>query len=154
MEIRTDIEIAAPPEVVFEASIDLESWAKHIEAITKIEILTPGPIGIGTRFVETRMMFGREASEEMTISELVAPERFVLTAENHGTRYVSQHLFEPQGDGTKLTFAFSGVPVTFLARLFAPLGRVMMPSVVKAIEGDLRDLKKAIESGEHQQTAS
>ena len=145
MKLETEIFIDAPPAVVFAAAIDIPRWPERVQAITKVEMLSEGPIGIGTRFRETRMMFGREASEEMEITAFAPPNRFATQAQNCGTRYLSEHLFEPVDGGTKVVFAFSGEPVTLMARLTAPLGRLMMPSIVKAIEGDLRDLKVAVE---------
>ena len=34
-------------------------------------------------------MFGRQATEEMTVAALEPPNRTVLTAQNHGVRYTA-----------------------------------------------------------------
>jgi len=69
--------IEAPREVVFDAALDLHSAAENIGAITKMEVLTDGPIGLGTRFRETRVMFRKEATELMEITVFERPARFV-----------------------------------------------------------------------------
>ena len=71
--------IAAPPDVVFATMADIARWPEFIGGIERVELLTDGPVRVGTRFRETRTMFGRSASEEMTVAELAPPHRFVLT---------------------------------------------------------------------------
>jgi len=115
MRLEAAVEIAAPPDVVFAQVADIERWPQTVRAIEDIELITAGPVRVGTRFRETRTMFGRKAAEEMTVAEFDPPRRFVLTAENHGTRYVATHAVEPVADGSRLVLAFEGVPVTLAA---------------------------------------
>lgn len=146
MDVKTSAVIAAPPAAVFARVADIPRWADHIGAITRIEMLSEGPIGVGTRFRETRTMHGRAASEVMEVARFEAPRLLVLTAESCGTRYRVEHLFEPAPEGTRLTVTFAGEPVTFISRLMAGLAWLMIGSVRKALAGDLADLKAAIES--------
>ena len=60
--------VNAPPELVFAKASDFANAPSFIGAIKKVEILTPGPIQAGTRFKETRVMFKREATEEMEVT--------------------------------------------------------------------------------------
>ena len=108
MRIIVEVRVSAPVERVFAAATDIPCWPETIEAITRVEMLTEGPVAVGTRFREARTMFGREETEEMTVQELTPPERFVLTAENHGTRYRAVHTFVAEGSGTRLKLAFEG----------------------------------------------
>lgn len=147
MEVTTSVHIKAPPAVVFAALADIPGWADRIGAITRIDMLSEGPVGVGTRFRETRRMFGREATEEMEVAEFKPSKSFVLSAENHGTRYRSVHRLTPANDGTLLALTFTGTPVTLTARLMSPFANLMSSAVRKAIEGDLADLKAAVESG-------
>lgn len=146
MELKTSNVIAAPPAVVFAHVADIPRWADHIGAITKIEMLSEGPVSIGTRFRETRLMYGLAASEVMEVARLEPPRRLVLTSESSGTRYRVEHLLEPIPDGTRVTIHFAGEPVTLTARLMSSLASVMIGSVRKALAGDLADLKAAIEA--------
>lgn len=145
MEVRVDTQINAPPDTVYETALDIPAWPQIISAITKIEMLSDGPVAVGTSFRETRVMFGREATEDMTISTLEPPRRFVFTAENHGTSYVVEHLLAPENGGTRFSVAFSGKANSFLARVMLPLGLLMAGTVKKQLAGDLEDLKRAIE---------
>jgi uncharacterized protein YndB with AHSA1/START domain len=143
LEVATDI--AAPPHVVFATMTDLSALPAFVSGIRTIEILTPGPLQVGTRFRETRVMFGKEAAEEMTFAALEPPHRVVLTAENHGARYVTTHNIEASGGGSRLTFVFEGVPLTFAARLFSVLAPLFAGSIRKHLAGDLADVKAEAE---------
>ena len=130
----------APPAIAYATHLDIAHWPDFIRSISKVRMQTEGTVGIGTRFAEIRTMFGREATEEMTIAALDPPQRQMLTAQNHGTRYTATVEFLPEGSGTRLRLTFEGVPVTTMARLFAPLGLLMAGSVRKLIQSDLNDV--------------
>ena len=70
MRMSVETLIDAPPQVVFAAIADIESWPSAISAIAEVTLLTPGPVAVGTRFRETREMLGRKATEEMTVAEI------------------------------------------------------------------------------------
>ena len=141
MQVSVDTIVDAPPDVVFQAAADIAGWPAFISGIQSVELLTPGPIAVGTRLRETRVMFGRSATEEMTIAELAPPQRFVLTAFNHGTAYRAEHRFEPMGRQTRLILVFEGRPVRLLARLFTPLGWLFAGTLRRQLAADLADLK-------------
>lgn len=140
-----DRHIAAPPEVVFARATDFRRAPEFITSIVRMEILTSGPIGAGTRFRETRLMFGREATEEMTVTVFEPPKRYTLSAESHGSRYHTELSFVPDGQGTRITMTFQGTPVTFMARVMSVLMRPMMKSAAKMCAKDLDDIKTAVE---------
>lgn len=137
--------IEAPRAIAFAAASDVRGWPAMISGIEATELLTREPVGAGTRFRETRRMFGRPASEVMTLAEFEPPERFVLTAFNHGARYRIEHRFEDMNPGTRLTLTFSARPVTRAARLLAPFAFFSQPALARQIRRDLNDLKGAIE---------
>ena len=138
--IAEAVTAAAPPEIAYATALDLARWPDFIRGISKLEIVTPGEPEVGTRFRETRTMFGREAVEEMTIAELDPPNRQVFTAQNHGARYTATTQFIADGSGTRIRLTFEGVPVTFLARLLSPLALLMAGSVRTQIQNDLNDM--------------
>jgi hypothetical protein len=67
MKIPVECLVAAPPDIAFAAAIDVSNWPRFISGIQSVAVLTPGPVATGTRFLETRVMFGRQATEEMTL---------------------------------------------------------------------------------------
>lgn len=91
-------------------------------------------------------MFGRQATEEMTVAELQPPSRFVLTAQNHGTRYRAEHLVTARGqDHCHVKLTFEGQPTTLAARLMNPLALLMRGTVSKQLAADLDDIKRSAE---------
>lgn len=137
--------IEAPPEAVFDTALNLHAAAENIRGIEKLEVLTEGPIGLGTRFRETRIMFKKEATEVMEITVFERPERYVFEAESHGCKYVTSYDLVPEGSGTKLVLSFSAQPQTFLAKVLGILFSFLLKACLKAIDKDLNDLKAVVE---------
>lgn len=137
--------IAAPPAAVYAVSTDVERWAEIVPAIDKIELLTPGPIQVGSRFKETRVMFGRAATEEMEFLEMDEPNRYLLGAESHGCRYRTEYVFEPVAEGTRLTMTFNAEPLTFLAKIMTVLMKPMLKKMIQMCGKDLDALKAHVE---------
>jgi Polyketide cyclase / dehydrase and lipid transport len=98
----------APPDIAFQTTADIPAWPKFVSAIETIELMTPGTVGPGTRFRQTRVMFGRKATEEMKVAEMLPSRRLVLTAYNHGTAYRVEHAFAPEAAGTRMTLNSKG----------------------------------------------
>ena len=146
--LSCSVEIDAPVELVFDRCTDLHSWADTITAIQKIEVLTEGPVGVGTRFRETRKMFGREATEEMEYLEFERPSGYLLGAESNGCRYRTRFRLEAVGDAqsrTKLTFEFQAEPLNLFAKIMAFLMKPMLKKVVGEVKKDLDDVKRVCE---------
>jgi carbon monoxide dehydrogenase subunit G len=146
--IECAVEIAAPSGTVWRAVTDIENAAKHIPAITSIEVLDGPRSGKGMRWRETRIMFGRAATETMEIAEWKPPlshasgGMYVATATNHGTFYRSEVRVEPSGAGSRLAFTFEAQALTLFARMMSGLMMPLMKgAVVKALNADLEALK-------------
>jgi uncharacterized membrane protein len=138
--------IAAPIEAVFALAADFANAPKHVSGIKRVEMLTDGPVRVGTRFRETRVMFGKEATEEMEVVALTPPHGYVLGSETCGCRYRCEIRLTPAANGTDVVMNFDAQPLTFFAKIMCKLMGFMMKSVSKACEQDLEDLKAAVES--------
>ena len=136
----------APPERVFDVCTDLRAAAERIRGIKKIEVLGNGPIGMGTRFRETRMMFKRECTEEMEIVAFDPPRSYALGCESHGCRYRTDFRVKPSGAGaSELEMTFDAEPQTILAKVMGVLFRGMIKSCLREMDKDLCDLKAVAE---------
>ncbi|MFB7516448.1 SRPBCC family protein [Streptomyces sp. NPDC056144] len=146
--------VAASPGRVWEAITDLRDMPRVLSGVERVEVLTPGGFDVGTRWRETRRMLGKEATEEMTVTECEPPDRYVTVAESHGMRYVSELTLTPAAgspDGraaTTLRMTFSARPANgrspgFAARLLARFGT---KAVAKALTKDLSEIASAVES--------
>lgn len=142
--------IECPRQEVFRLFSELDQLPSRISAIKGVEKLTAGPVGIGTRFRETREMFGKQATEEMVFTDFQADESYTVECDSHGTRYRSIFQFEPVGEYTDVNVSFEVRPMSFAARLLSPLGWLMIGATKKMLAGDVEDLKKVAESGRSQ----
>ncbi|MEM9380976.1 MAG: SRPBCC family protein [Planctomycetota bacterium] len=138
--------ISATPQQIFPITTNVEKWAEIVPAIDRIEMLTPGPVAVGTTFRETRTMMGREATEEMTFLELEAPTKYVLGAESHGCRYRTEFELIPVDDGTTLRMTFGGTPLTTLAKVMAFLMKPMAKKLAEMCGRDLDAIKAHVEA--------
>jgi uncharacterized protein YndB with AHSA1/START domain len=132
--------IAAPPERVFAALIDVDRMGEWMKGLVRIERLTEGPLGKGTQFRQTRKMFGREASEVFEVTDFDPPRSFELYVDGKkGSSgcgwYRFRHTVTPDGTGTRLVLAgeFGGQ-----SGCMSLLGKVMMGPMKKAFAKELR----------------
>ena len=146
-QITASKHFSAPLETVWEVMADLENAADRIQAIVKLEILTDGPVGQGTRFRETRIMFKKEATEEMEITAWSPPNSYTTEADGCGCHYTTVINCEGDGDGTKVTISMSIVPTSTFGKIMGALmGWMMKGAGAKAFAKDLEDLKVFVES--------
>lgn len=140
--------IAAGQGSVWEALTDLRGMERVLSGVSKVDVLTEGAFGVGTRWRETRRMFGKEATEEMWVTACELPERYVVEAESHGTRYVSEWLLRADGpSATTVRMTFTSVASGGLTGLLAKiLGGVGTRAVSKAIAKDLDEVASAVEA--------
>jgi len=139
--------IEAPPETVFDIATDLEHVAEHVRGIERIELLTPGPVDIGTKWRETRKMMGREATEVLEVKVFDSPRKYVVGCESCGCYFESTFTFVPSGSGTDVTLDVHTKALTLMAKIMSPIGNLMMGNTMrKCLEDDLEDVKRAAES--------
>ncbi len=144
-QLKTDIHVNAPPDATFAIFSDLTKMEQRLSGVTKIEMLTDGPIGAGSKWRETRIMFGREATEEMIISEYNPASHYSVTADSHGVAYATRFDFTPDDGGTRVSMTFSATPVSFFAKVMSVFSGAMMGPLKKALDQDMTDLKSAAE---------
>jgi hypothetical protein len=147
--VEIECRIEAERERVFEVFADLEHADQVVPGIERIEVLTPGAVGKGTRWRETRIMFGRAATEEMWIESFDPPHSYSVAAESHGARYHTAYTFEPagsHGEATLVRMTFTATPTSLAAKVMGTLlGGAMLGSIRKAFASDMDALKAACE---------
>jgi hypothetical protein len=92
--------INKPPKDVFALLADLSKGSKFLENIKESKKITEGPIGVGTRFTETRLINGKEAKAEILVTGYEAPKKFSVSTEAEGIKveyhYLSITIFFPR----------------------------------------------------------
>ena len=125
--ISGQLHIAAPPDLVFDTVADSRNEPSFNPEMRDVELLTPLPIGPGTRFLAH---LGGRAGTEMLVEivEFDRPNRL-------GSRTTSSMMttsgfltFTPAGDGTLMAWDWEVQPkgwLRALGPLFGPIGARM-----------------------------
>jgi hypothetical protein len=147
--------IDAPQEAVFAAASDFPNAPGMIGGIDAVEMLSPAsdgtPIGVGTRFRETRTMMGKKAVETMEVTEYDPPRAYTLSALSCGVRFDSRVTCLEENPGTggggcRLSFDVKGEPRSMFAKVVSPvMGLMMKGTMRKMMEKDLADVKAYVE---------
>ena len=150
MNIRVATTINAPAERVWAAVSDIEHRSQRLSGIFTLSVLERPESGlIGLKWSETRVMFGQEATETMTITDADEGRQYTTRAESHGSVYLSKmEVTELSGGQTNLAIVFDAKPQSAFAwvvsLLMAPL---ITGSTTKALRQDLHDIRRSVESG-------
>lgn len=140
--VTVDRYVAAPPRVVWAVVTDLEGTTARLPGVLSVERLSddgPGAYEVGTRWRETRRMFGQEATETMEVVAVEPERRTDIRAVHGATEYRTGFELVPAGNGdaeaaTLLRFHFGahrapdapggmrGWSAGALERATAPLG--------------------------------
>ncbi len=152
-QLQCEITITAPLEEVFERATDFANLAEFVSGITNVEMLTDGPTCVGTRFRETRIIFGKEAVEEMEVTAFEQDKAIEIVADNCGVRYQTRYTFEQEGeDQTVVRLHMTATPLTTTAKVMGVvLTPLMKGTMCKCRENDLADLRRICEA-DHAET--
>lgn len=148
-QVTVERRIAAPTAQVWEALTDVEASPRLVDGIERVEMLNGPPFDVGTRWRETRRMFGKEATEEMYVTACEAPERYVVEADSRGVHYTSEFTLAPEQDeATTVSLAFSSETdkQSLTGTMGKFLGGISSKAVAKSLAKDLEDIAAAVES--------
>lgn len=146
-QVELSRHVTAPTATVWALATDLAGAPQVLGGVDRVEVLTPGEFGVGTRWRETRTMFGRQATEEMVVTAVEHERSYTVQAAGSGAHYVSTFTFTPTSSaGTVVTVTFGAEATTGVARLLAALtGPLARRAVERALRDDLEDLARAAE---------
>lgn len=149
-QFECDVIVNAPPDRVFQAWSDFRNADQLVSGIEEIEVLTDGPIGVGTKFRETRLMHGKRATEEMEITEFQPGDRFVVECDSCGAHWRAEMKFVPEGSGTRVVNSMDAKPLGFLSKIMMlVMSPFMKGMMLKCIKQDMEDLKAHCENSAH-----
>jgi uncharacterized protein YndB with AHSA1/START domain len=77
MRFTNTITVRRPPSAVFSYLADLENLPEWNYALAETRKVTPGPVGVGSRYLQRRPV-PRPAEETLQITEFVPGERLAL----------------------------------------------------------------------------
>lgn len=140
--------VNASPDRTFGVFTDLRGAPDRIPEIVSLEVLTEGDIGVGTRFRETRKMFGKDETVEMEITSFTPGSSYAVECESCGAHYGTTFQFTPSAQGgTDVEMDLRVRPISFFAKLMSPVAGFMMGTMKKALDKDMDRLQAAVEAG-------
>ncbi len=147
MHIQEEITIQAPRNKVWQLISDIESSAGFITGIEKVEILEkPKNSLVGLKWEETRILFGKTATEVMWITDVDEGISYKTRAERPGVVYISSLNLDEEGNQTRLTMGFESEISSLGTRILSAIMGVFFNKATQdAIKQDLVDIKSAAE---------
>jgi carbon monoxide dehydrogenase subunit G len=138
--ITGQIRIAAPVELVFDTVADSRNEPSFNPAMTGVELLTPPPVGLGTRFRARMGKAGMEMLVELT--EFERPRRLGSVTASSMMETSGTLTFAADGQGTVMSWDWQVRPkgwLRILGLLSGPLGRRMERRIWTALKHQLED---------------
>ena len=150
MSIKFAVEetIHAAPHAVFSVLTDIDNAKRWTPNCVGVERLTPGRFAVGTRWRETRKMYGGEATEEFEVTRCDPPRRIELFVDGRkGSSKRGEYRFvyklAPVEEGTRVTLRGSVSTPGWLWKL---VGKMFVGSFKKACVKDLQTMRAYIEA--------
>lgn len=141
MKFTNTITIKRRPDEVFAFLARFENVPRWNYAIAETRKITDGPVGVGSRYRQTRTVPSR-SEETFAVTEF-DPVRTLASGGALGPFEADvRYLLEPMGDGTVLTNSMTLQPAGPL-RFVAPLAA---PRVKAAVAANLDTLKQILET--------
>jgi uncharacterized protein YndB with AHSA1/START domain len=108
--LRRAAVLPLPPAQVFEALTVPENARKVMRGVTRFEPLDPGPMGLGSRFLQTRVVRGMAVDVEVEVVAFEPAHRLALAGEARGVavRFEYEMSAVPGGTRVALTCEVQG----------------------------------------------
>jgi Polyketide cyclase / dehydrase and lipid transport len=122
MLVQGDIVINRPIDEVFDFVADERNEPKYNPHMTHAEMVTQGPIGLGTKFHSVMTGVGRGAVMTIEFTEFDRPRRLGSATHISSMDINGTLLFEAQGQSTKMKWLWNIEPRGFY-KLLGPIVR-------------------------------
>lgn len=141
IDLDFSVLIDRPIKDVFAFVANPNNMAKWNSAVVSLEQITPGAVGVGTKFKSAGEIMGRRIEGEMQITAY-EPDSQCGFQVNAGPMQVNLVMnFKTVGTGTKVSLNAQGNP----GGIFKLAEGVMAGQVKSMMEGNLTRLKSALE---------
>ena len=140
-EIRMSIVINAPIARVWEIAADVQRQPEWMHEMKRVEMITPGPIKVGSRGRATVRIFGISTTDDVVIARLEPPHAFGI---RHEGKFTGEGLLEFSAASEQQTL------IRWMEYLRPPLfpmlaGFLQRPILRRIFQSDLRHLKEILE---------
>jgi len=141
---QNTVTIRRPVEEVFAFLADFENVPRWNYAIVETTKVSPGPVGVGTTYRQTRSV-PRRSEEGFEVTAFEPPRRLEVQGQIGPFRARISYLLEPTGSGTRLRNA-----VDLGSSGLSTIVALPVTSRVKhAVAANLDTLKQLLDAGRH-----
>lgn len=143
MPLRFKIQVAAPPQRVYDVVSDIAnhgSWANPAAGL-EVKPVSGGPTQVGSTFRSSQKFAGKHTGADITVTKLSPPSALAFDAVQAGKKpvtFTSTFTFTPKDGGTLVERSIDAKPANPVGILFYPAIRM---DAMKA----LRNLKATAE---------
>jgi uncharacterized protein YndB with AHSA1/START domain len=141
IELEFTTHLNRPVEEVYDFVINAENLILWQSGLVKSELLTRGPLRVGTRVRQVRFM-GPKKSEVKAEIIALEPNRRFTTQTITNPKATVDYLFEPQDGGTLMTYRFK-MQTSGLMHMFESQVKDIIQTDTNA---DLEKLKQILEA--------
>jgi uncharacterized protein YndB with AHSA1/START domain len=119
-DFSINVDIDAPPDIVWAVMSDVERWHEWTASITSVTRLGQGPFGVGSR-AHVRQPKLRAA--DFIVTDFVPGQEFTWVTHSPGIGATARHAVEatPQGSRATLSIRFEGLLEAPVAWMFGRL---------------------------------
>ena len=127
MHIEQTVDVAAPPQRVWDVTVDIPQWPSWNPTVDRVEVLTPRPMGVGW---SARLKQPGNAPGTWTVTRSEPPHVYEWDTRPLGMHVTALHVLKPTATGTHVTLSIDVEgPLAFLfgwivmrvSRKFLPL---------------------------------
>lgn len=149
--IRTFVVVDAPPARVWAELVDIEGQPRWMREMKEVRLLTPPPVGAGTRGEATVRIFGIGVTDPVTVTVFEPPTRFAIRHEGafKGGGVIT---LEPGADGTSTIVRWDE---TLVAPVLPHLGAILQRPILERIfQDDMNRFRELLETAPAAVTAT
>ncbi|QED49799.1 SRPBCC family protein [Cytobacillus dafuensis] len=143
-DFRSSVIIHKPVKAVFDYITSMENTSEIMPNVVKMEKLTEGPIGKGTKFKETRSVRGNTVNADIEMVEYEQDKLFKTRSDSNGLIVEYTYIFHEIEEGTQVELDAS----VKTSGLRMKLTKHFIVKMIKREDGfQLEYLKEMLEDG-------
>jgi len=135
------VHIDRPPQSVWDFMMDRRNAMRWSNMVRKVEVVTPGPVRVGTELLVTFDSAGKTVQVTSEVWAIDAPRRYGVRNTRHNVTGVFEYTLEPEESGTRVQFSADVRPHGWMW--------LVLPLLVKSTRQRYRDqlgnLKRVVE---------
>ena len=139
--IEREVRVDRPPDVVFAVLANSERIPEWQASVAAVTVESDEPLGVGSRWRESRSFLGRRIEQTVAVSEYAAGERLAIEVVEGPVPLRVDHRLRPEDGGTVITVRGEGEPGGAL-RVGA---RLLVRAVERQFDQDFARLRAIVE---------